>query len=145
MPGNLTLTISRALLDRMFAHCLASYPDEGCGAILGERRGGAKIVTEVALLRNNAGQSSGNRFEANSDDVLTLIRRERQTGIEVLGFFHSHPDHPAAPSKTDRDAAWPEYSYPIVSVIAGEVSSWNSWRLRDDGSGYDEEVVKVVD
>lgn len=145
MAGNLTLTISRALLDRMFAHCLAAYPEEGCGAILGEQTEGEKVVTQVASLRNNAGQASRSRFEANSDDVLSLIRRERQTGIEVLGFFHSHPDCPATPSETDRDAAWPEYSYPIVSVVAGAVSCWNSWRLRDDGSGYDVEVVNVVD
>jgi proteasome lid subunit RPN8/RPN11 len=144
VAGHLKLTIRRAQLDELLAHCREAYPHEGCGAILGARHADENVVSEVAPLRNAAERARASRFEASPDDVLALMRRERTTGIVVLGFFHSHPDHPAEPSETDRAAAWPDYSYPIVSVRSGEVSSWRSWRLRDDGAGYDEEVIQII-
>ena len=141
----MTLTIRRGLFDEIVAHCVAAYPEEGCGAILGERRGHEHVVSQVEPLRNAAQRSRATRFEADSDSVLGLMQYERRTGISVLGFFHSHPDHPSGPSDIDRAAAWPDYSYPILSVVAGEVSCWNSWRLRDDGSGYDMEDIQILD
>lgn len=144
MAGNLTLVIEGALLARMFDLCRAAYPEEACGAMLGRDEAAGRVVTEIVAMANVA-ESRANRFETKPRQMLDLLRRERESGVAVVGFFHSHPDHPALPSETDRGAAWPQYSYPIISVVSGEVSCWNSWRLRDDGSGYDAEVVRIVE
>jgi proteasome lid subunit RPN8/RPN11 len=68
-------------------------------------------------------------------------QRAREAGLELLGFYHSHPDHPARPSQYDLDHAWPSFSYVIVSVMSGEDQLLTSWRLKEDRSAFDEETV----
>ena len=75
------------------------------------------------------------------DDYRVAEKRAREAGLDLLGFYHSHPDHPARPSQYDLDHAWPFFSYVIVSVMAGEDKLLTSWRLKDDRSAFDEETV----
>ena len=75
------------------------------------------------------------------DDYRVAEQRASTLGLELLGFYHSHPDHPARPSQYDLDHAWPVFSYVIVSVRDGEAREMTSWRLRDDRSTFDEEAL----
>ena len=89
-----------------------AYPHECCGALIG--RDG--VVTEAFALPNTTEEGPRRRFLVRPDDYRAAEARARETGLELLGFYHSHPDHPARPSQYDLDHAWPLFSYVIVSV-----------------------------
>ncbi|MCX7925799.1 MAG: M67 family metallopeptidase [Fimbriimonadales bacterium] len=122
-------------------HARAEYPHECCGALLGREEGNTRIVEQVIRLANERTEERERRFYLSPQQVLMAERRARELGLLLLGFYHSHPDHPAIPSEYDREHALPYYSYPIISVMQGEPVELRSWRLKEDRSGYDEEAV----
>jgi proteasome lid subunit RPN8/RPN11 len=93
-------------------------------------------------LENVTEEGPRRRFLVSPREYQQAEARARQFGAELVGFYHSHPDHPARPSQYDLDHAWPNLSYVIVSVQAGEPRDLTSWRLRPDRSQFDEERVK---
>jgi proteasome lid subunit RPN8/RPN11 len=117
------------------AHGTETYPDECCGALIG--RDG--VVTETLALPNMTEEGPRRRFKVRPQDYRAAEGRATQLGGELLGFYHSHPDHPAQPSQTDLDYAWPFFSYVIVSVREGVSGDMTSWRLREDRSAFDQE------
>ncbi|HEY3332995.1 MAG TPA: M67 family metallopeptidase [Capsulimonadaceae bacterium] len=138
------LRLNQKQFDFIKASCEQAYPDEGCGVLWGETIDGVKHVRAVEEVPNDSGGDKRRRFELSAATLFSLTKRERTGPHKLLGFYHSHPDHPAVPSSVDKDAAWPVYSYPIISVVHGHTTTWNSWVLKEDGSGYDAEVVEVV-
>ena len=119
------------------AHGREAFPHECCGALLG--RDG--VVHEAFALPNTTEEGPRRRFLVRPDDYRAAEQRARDAGLELLGFYHSHPDHPAKPSQYDLDHAWPSFSYVIVSVMAGADSALTSWQLKADRSAFDEEQV----
>ena len=117
------------------AHGAETYPNECCGALIG--RDG--VVTETLALPNTTEEGPRRRFMVRPQDYRAAERRAGELGGELLGFYHSHPDHPARPSQYDLDHAWPSFSYVIVSVRAGVSGDMTSWRLREDRSAFDQE------
>jgi proteasome lid subunit RPN8/RPN11 len=117
------------------AHGAETYPDECCGALIG--RDG--VVTETLALPNTTEEGPRRRFMVRPQDYRAAERRAGELGGELLGFYHSHPDHPARPSQYDLDHAWPSFSYVIVSVREGVSGDMTSWRLREDRSAFDQE------
>ncbi len=92
----------------------------------------SREVTALFPLVNRRDDSPRNRFSVTSEDVRDAEKAAREKGIDVVGWYHSHPDHPAKPSQFDQDHAWPWYSYIIVSVANGRPETMTSWRLTDD-------------
>ena len=92
---------------------------------------------------NRRDDSPRNRFAVSADDVRDAEKAARQHGLEVVGWYHSHPDHPARPSQFDREHAWPWYSYIIVSVMSGAPAEMTSWRLDDDRQDYSAERIEI--
>lgn len=124
----------------------AAYPEEGCGVLVGrDEDGGRRTVTRAVPAENVVDASRGNRYLIAPERLLAIEREARTQGLEVLGFFHSHPDHPARPSAFDLEHAWPYYSYLIVSVADGRVAGARSWRLAADRSAFDEETIEVLE
>ena len=121
------------------AHARATFPHECCGALLG-REG---VAQEAFALANTTEEGPRRRFLVRPDDYRAAETRARTAGLELIGFYHSHPDHPARPSQYDLDHAWPSFSYVIVSVVAGDDQSLTSWRLKADRSAFDEESVTL--
>ena len=117
------------------AHGAETYPNECCGALIG--RDG--VATETLALPNTTEEGPRRRFKVRPQDYRAAEGRAAQVGGELLGFYHSHPDHPAQPSQTDLDYAWPFFSYVIVSVREGVSGDMTSWRLRGDRSAFDQE------
>jgi proteasome lid subunit RPN8/RPN11 len=117
------------------AHGAETYPNECCGALIG--RDG--IVTETLALANMTDEGPRTRFRVTPNDYRAAERHAGEVGGELLGFYHSHPDHPARPSQYDLDHAWPSFSYVIVSVREGVSGDMTSWRLREDRSAFDQE------
>ena len=136
------LKISEELAGKIRAHGVETYPHECCGAILGRESDAAREVLGLMPLANRRDDSPRNRFEVTSDDVRLAEKTARGQQLELIGWYHSHPDAPARPSEYDRDHAWPWYSYIIVSVQSGQPRDMNSWRLRDDRSAYDSEAIE---
>ncbi len=112
-----------------------SYPNEACGAMLGVD-GEKREVRALFPLVNRRDDSPRNRFSVTADDVRAAERAASERGLELIGWYHSHPDHPARPSEYDREHAWPWYSYVIVSVTRGQPREMTSWRLADDRSHF---------
>lgn len=116
-------------------HGIETYPNECCGALIG--RDG--VVTTTYGLPNTTEEGPRRRFLVRPDDYREAERRASAAGADLLGFYHSHPDHPARPSQYDLDHAWPFFSYVIVSVRTGVPEDMTSWRLREDRSAFDQE------
>jgi proteasome lid subunit RPN8/RPN11 len=136
------LRLRSDLAARIQAHGMQTYPHECCGAILGRDAEGSREVLDLLPLANRRDDSPRNRFEVTPEDVQLAEKTAREKKIELIGWYHSHPDASAQPSEFDREHAWPWYSYIIVSVKAGMPREMNSWRLQDDRGAYDAEAIE---
>ncbi len=103
----------------------------------------AREIRQLFPLVNRRDDSPRNRFSVTAEDVLAAEKAARELGLEVVGWYHSHPDHPARPSEYDRDHAWPWYSYIIVSVQSGAPQDMTSWRLNDDRAEFSPEGIEI--
>jgi proteasome lid subunit RPN8/RPN11 len=139
------LSLTQAVVDAIQAHGEAAYPNEGVGLLLGRATGDEKTAEAILPLANTwPAEEQFHRYQVSGEDMLTAEREAARQGREVLGFFHSHPDHPAEPSRFDHEwATWPWYSYVITTVEQGRATVTRSWQLREDRSGFDEEAVKL--
>ena len=135
----MALALSASVIDRIRAHGRETYPNECCGALIG--RDGT--VSEILPLPNTTEEGPRRRFLVRPADYRAAEERAVEREQALVGFYHSHPDHPARPSQYDLDHAWPSFSYVILSVRGGEAKELRSWRLRDDRSQFDEETIDV--
>lgn len=137
----MAVAMGEAIRSAIRAHGVETYPNECCGALIG--RDG--LVAESFALPNTTDEGPRRRFLVRPADYRAAEARAAESGYELLGFYHSHPDHPAQPSQYDLDHAWPSLSYVIVSVRDGQPHELRSWRLREDRSQFDEESVTAID
>src|SRR5438132_2906466 len=128
------LVIDRVVEDAIRRHGEETYPHECCGALVG-RDGRA---TAAVPLPNTTEEGPRRRFLVRPSDYREAERRAAELRAELLGFYHSHPDHPARPSQFDLDHAWPNFAYMIVSVMSGAARDMTVWFLKDDRSSFDE-------
>ena len=126
LDGGVALAIRR--------HGEETFPHECCGALVGT---GNRVVAAVALP-NTTEEGPRRRFLVRPADYRMAEQQATQRGAELLGFYHSHPDHPARPSQFDLDHAWPNFAYVIVSVMSGVSRAMTVWFLREDRSQFDE-------
>lgn len=133
-----TVRLNAEVLARIRRHVEAAYPEEACGGLLGSS--GPDGVVEIAAAEpaaNARPDKRGRRYLIGPDDVLALERRAEEAGLDLVGYYHSHPDAPAVPSEFDRAHAWPWYVYLIVRVEAGRATEAQAWRLSDDRERFD--------
>jgi proteasome lid subunit RPN8/RPN11 len=126
------LAITAAVDQMIRRHGEGTYPHECCGALVGRGDG----VTETVALPNTTEEGPRRRFLVRPSDYLLAERRAHELGGELLGFYHSHPDHPARPSQYDLDHAWPTFAYVIVAVATGAATDMTVWYLADDRSTF---------
>jgi proteasome lid subunit RPN8/RPN11 len=117
-------------------HGAETFPHECCGALVGDSATG-RVVATVALP-NTTEEGPRRRFLVRPSDYRLAEQRATELGGELLGFYHSHPDHPARPSQFDLDHAWPTFAYVIVSVMSGIAEAMTVWYLKDDRSIFEE-------
>jgi len=155
------LQINKTELESIRAHAARDYPSECCGVLLGHAEDDAKLLLEVVPLANlrhdparaqellpvddPGRETEKNRFLIDPLDQLRVEKDARQRGLEVLGYYHSHPDHPPRPSIYDRDHAWPWYSYVIIAVEQGVPKDLMSWVLEEDRSTFRAETLAICD
>jgi proteasome lid subunit RPN8/RPN11 len=150
MSEALTLSINEALVEKIRQHGAESYPNECCGALLGRDADvetvparAAREVLEIFPLVNRREDSPRNRFLVTAEDAHDADKAAQAQGLDLIGWYHSHPDHPAKPSEYDREHAWPWYSYVIVSIQNGIPRDMTSWRLQDDRSALVPEELEI--
>jgi len=115
-------------------HGEETFPHECCGALIGS----ADRVTHAVALPNTTEEGPRRRFLVRPSDYRMAEKQASELGAELLGFYHSHPDHPARPSQFDLDHAWPNFAYVIVSVMAGAAKVMTVWFLKEDRTSFDE-------
>jgi proteasome lid subunit RPN8/RPN11 len=126
-------------------HAAAVYPEECCGVLVGRPLDGGErgaLVEQILPARNDRLESRHNRFLIPPEVVLAAHKEARARGLDVVGYYHSHPDHPAVPSEFDREHAWPGLAYLIVAVDKGRAVERRSWRLTADRERFEEEPVE---
>lgn len=149
------IQLNKKHLQTIFTHAESTYPEECCGVILGYLCDRGKTVVEIIPTENawnpdtaadfaedDINHSRQRRYTIAAREMLRLQKSARESNLNIIGIFHSHPDYPAIPSEFDRNCAWQEYSYIIVSVQKGQAGDINSWVI-DDNSQFQQEEVKV--
>ena len=138
----MSLRLGAKIAERIHQDLARAYPEEGCGVLLGRELGETREVVRAVTFDNQRDDSRRNRYLISPEQFLAADRAARDEGLDVLGFFHSHPDHPARPSEFDRENAWPWYSYVIVSVLQGRAADTTCWRLAEDRSRFEPEALE---
>ncbi|MDR1250808.1 MAG: M67 family metallopeptidase [Treponema sp.] len=136
-------------LNAELARCIGdegekAYPDECCGFVLGkppEPSGGREVERLIPIVNAREAEERYHRFKIEPEDFMKAEKAARLEGREIIGFYHSHPDHPARPSGYDREQALPFYSYLIVAVKRGRAGALTSWELSVDRSCFIEEDI----
>ena len=140
------LQIPRAVHEQILAHGAAAYPYEGCGLLLGQVENDCNVVVAIRPMQNVWPDEAEKRVRFRIDEQA-WVRAEMEAmaaDLDIIGIFHSHPDHPPAASPRDLAwASWPGYSYLITQVLEGEPTFSQSWQLPDDRSGFVEEEIRI--
>jgi proteasome lid subunit RPN8/RPN11 len=137
------IRLRRGQTEAISRHGEADYPHECCGLLLGRFEPSALKVVEEAYPISNAREEEAkrNRFLIKPEEFLKGHKYAASVGMDIVGFYHSHPDHPSSPSEFDKEHAWPAYSYVIVSVNNGATGDLSSWELEADRSAFGPETI----
>ena len=138
------LHINEDVLAQIYAHGEESYPDEGAGFLLGYDDGDQRHVAQIFITENaREDEARHNRYLVSPNEYLQAEIAAELMGLNLIGVFHSHPDHPNRPSEFDREWAQPFFSYVITSVNEGKAVESRSWRLAEDRSKFEEEEITL--
>jgi proteasome lid subunit RPN8/RPN11 len=141
------LTIGSTEYEALRRHGEETYPHESCGVLLGRADGDGRVVAAVARCANTRADSPHNRYGIDPREIIRIERDGRARGLDIVGFYHSHPDHPARPSATDlAEAHWTGCSYVITSVARGSADATRSFVLEgeDEAKRFEDEEVRVA-
>jgi proteasome lid subunit RPN8/RPN11 len=139
------MQIQPEVLRLIRAHGEATYPEECCGFLLGRASEGINRVTASHAVENRRTENRERRYHITPQDYLAASRVAEKRNLDIVGFYHSHPDHPARPSETDlAEATFPGFTYVIVSVKAGRSAELTGWSLAPDRSRFHSEPVEEI-
>jgi proteasome lid subunit RPN8/RPN11 len=139
-------SIKRAEVELLGREGEVAYPHECCGLLLGRWTAGAeRAIEEIYPMENARSDSPRNRYLIRPEELLRISREVESRGLEVVGFYHSHPDVVAEPSAFDREHAWPGYGYLIVRVQSGKPRDTRAWVLREDRTEFVEAELAIVE
>ncbi len=141
----MAIIIPKTELKIIKKHAAEIFPYEACGGLLGRLEGDDKVIVKVYPAENRFGKIAWDSFEIEPKDMLEMDKISRKENLEIIGFYHSHPNHPAIPSSFDINASWPYYSYVILSVKGNDpenVVDVKSYLMPDKNSApVSEDVV----
>lgn len=134
------IRIGSGLMDAIREHGRETYPEECCGALLGARGEPAR-VSRIERIENSRDNERVRRYEVSPRDYLRLEKLAGEAGVDLLGFYHSHPDHPAVPSAYDREHAFPFFHYLVCAVASGRPGEVTAWTLSEDRGEFEKEEI----
>jgi proteasome lid subunit RPN8/RPN11 len=129
-------------IEKIKIHGEKSYPEECCGVLIGKKNDEISIL-EVRAMKNTNEGTRERRYNIDPIDLMKVDKEAEENGNEVLGIYHSHPNHPSRPSKFDLENAWPNFSYIVISVNDGKSDLLTSWKLKSDRSGFFQEKIEI--
>jgi len=139
--------IPASIVAGVIAHALEGYPFEVCGVFLAKNAGGPIRVAQAVRVENRETESPRVRYQIAPEDLIRVQRDARDGGLEIVGYYHSHPDHPARPSETDRRIAADGLSDGVIHVVIGVEKAVRgtptAWVFRDATQAFDEEPFEV--
>jgi proteasome lid subunit RPN8/RPN11 len=139
----MALILSNSLFQQIESEGVRAFPNECCGVMIGRDVGGRRIVDRLQPLTNSfEAEEQYHRFRLDPKEYIAVERAAGEEGKLVLGFYHSHPDHPARPSEYDRQYAWPFYSYVIVSIMSRKPADMTSWLLDEATEQFKQEEIE---
>jgi len=128
----MSVVLQKTNLTEIQQHGEATYPHECCGFLLGRVDENRRVVEQTRRAQNQRGDSPRNRYQISPQEYMLAERLAAAAGWEIIGFYHSHPDHPARPSPFDLENAWPGLVYVIVGVNNGKADKTTAWILEDE-------------
>jgi proteasome lid subunit RPN8/RPN11 len=142
------IELPNAEWEKIREHGSRDYPNECCGFLLGVQEDGRRVVRDLWAAPNRHEETTDEtrrrRYTITPADMLAGQKYAEEKGLDIVGVYHSHPDHPARPSPYDLDhAVWPWWSYIIVSIERGRPALLTSWALSEDRSKFEEETVEI--
>jgi proteasome lid subunit RPN8/RPN11 len=132
------ININNELIEKINKHGEQTYNEECCGALIGSITDESFIVSELLEYNNERNENRERRYLISPKQYMQSERLAAEKNLTLLGFYHSHPDHPAVPSQFDTDHALPWFIYVIVSVQKGKAEKLTSWKLKEDRSVFEE-------
>jgi proteasome lid subunit RPN8/RPN11 len=135
------MEIDGEVLEAIRSHGRETYPEECCGALLGSIRGERAFVERIERLSNAREGDRRRRYVIAPEEYLRAEREAEQAGLSLLGFYHSHPDHPAVPSDYDREHALPFFHYLVLAVSSGTPGEAAVWILSEDRGVFEQETL----
>jgi proteasome lid subunit RPN8/RPN11 len=140
----ITLSINEREIKKIKIHGEKAYPEECCGVLIGEKEGEEdSFVLEARAMVNTNEGTRERRYNIDPVDLMKIDKEVEEKGFELLGIYHSHPNHPSQPSKFDLEYAWPNFSYIILSVKGGKSDLLTSWKLKSDRSEFLQEDIRI--
>jgi proteasome lid subunit RPN8/RPN11 len=139
--GSRVIALTHTALHKIKVHAMEAYPEECCGILVGVVGESGKEVYDVVRIDNAKDENRTRRFLITPEEYRRAEENASAEGLGIMGFYHSHPDHPARPSQFDLDHAWPWCSYIIAAVEQRIPAAVKSWVLKEDRSGFDEELI----
>jgi proteasome lid subunit RPN8/RPN11 len=136
------MKVAAAALTEIKAHAAEGYPQEICGILIGPRGGGR--VSRAVRARNTVVDRARDRYEIDVRDMIRIQREADDAGEDVVGYYHSHPDHPARASVFDTERSWAGPLYLIVSCVKGEVVDANAFVAQRDGGPFRDEPIEAA-
>lgn len=142
----MALQLSAALASRIYRHAQEDYPREACGILVGRREGGDRRVSAITPGANVEPTRVHDRFLLDPRTLLRVMRETRGTDTGVIGYYHSHPDHPSRPSQTDYQFAseWADHAFLIVEVRDHLAVECQSWVVSNGAAWFEEEPVEIT-
>ena len=133
----------QGVLNGMYEDALQSFPFECCGFLFGIEEGDNRLIKSIQRVINISREDKRRRFSISALDYIQAEKHAEENDLILLGIYHSHPDHPAIPSETDRLSAQPYFSYVIISVVNNKISHKRSWRLNEINQ-FEEEHINLI-
>lgn len=137
------ITIPRIVYDEIVSHAKDSYPNECCGVLIGNTLGSRKIFSSERATNINEERAS-DRYILDPKELNIIDRQARAASLDIIGFYHSHPDHTDRPSEFDRKEGQPGYSYMIVSVLEGTDVAVRCWTFNKENEPFMEEIISLL-
>ncbi len=132
--------ILKSAYDGIIKHAESGYPNEVCGVLIGKD----SRITSFKECKNLNRERARDRYEIDPLSFKGADDWARLNGMEILGIYHSHPDHPSRPSGFDRERAWPEWAYIILSIDVGKYKDGRAWVLKDFDSPFEEDRIELI-
>ncbi|MFL5738809.1 MAG: M67 family metallopeptidase [Flavisolibacter sp.] len=138
------IIIEQTIFEEMVADALQTFPEECCGFFFGRENKDERLITRILVVNNSKQGDKTRRFEISPRNYLDAELMAEKSGLQLLGVYHSHPNHPAVPSEMDRLAAQPYFSYIILSIVDDDFQDIRSWRLNDSLQFEEEQINKTI-